>query len=354
MRKHRLLYIDNSTNTTLTDLQIPALILAGELDIINRLTVMCDFYKKFLTLLTEHPADSDAIVATKSVIVVPGVIHGHFANGTLKGDLIPDISVETAHQYIATYVSAFLDVNILNPSSTPYKLSLAQLRKSIADSDDILEGFISELNEEIKGSWCSSSQFIIGVLLTEDEFKVTNIPQLSNGLSFDFARPNFIHYGNKMNITIPFRNKYSKSQVSTSEMACKTKSQEAIIKELNSTSARGPAGFCSTINDIAIYYAKNKVSKSALMRYQARGAILKTVNDTQKSNGVTWLAASITYKEEKSEPNGIGANRVISVSSPSLATKLKEFLEPKGVYYCKLLPPSSIIEWILLDSLVVN
>jgi len=246
-----------------------------------------------------------------------------------------------------------LDVNILNPSSTQYKLSLAQLRKSIADSDDILAGFISELNEEIKGSWCSSSQFIIGELMTEDYFRVTNIPKFSEGLSFDFARPNVIHYGRNINITIPFRTKYSRSQVSAIEISCKTKSQEAILKELNTT-AMGPAGVCSTMNYIAISYAMSKVSKSALMRYQTRGAILKPINDTQKSTGVTWLAAQITYKEEKSGPNGIGANRVISVSSPCLATKLKEFLEPTGVYYCKLLPPSNIIEWILLDSLVVN
>jgi len=99
----------------------------------------------------------------------------------------------------------------------------------------------------------------------------------------------------------------------------------------------------------------SRVSKPALTRYQARGAILRSANDTEKSNGLTWTLSSITYKEEKSGPDGIiGANRLIRFSSPRLATKLKEFLEPPGVFYCKLLPPSSIIEWILLDSLVVN
>jgi len=271
----------------------------------------------------EHPADSDTIVATKSVIVVPGVIHGHFANGTLKGDLIPDISVETAHQHIASYTSAFLDLNVLHPSSTQYKLSLATLRKSIADSDDILGGFISAQNEELQGTWCASSQFIIANLWTGDEFRVTNIPMFYDDGSFDFARPNVIHYDNKINITIPFRNKHFRTQVSTLETACKTKSQEALLKELNST-AMGPAKFCSDINDFAIYAAMSRVSKPALTRYQARGAILRSANDTEKSNGLTWTLSSITYKEEKSGPDGIiGANRLIRFSSPRLATKIE-------------------------------
>jgi len=69
----------------------------------------------------------------------------------------------------------------------------------------------------------------------------------------------------------------------------------------------------------------------------------------KKSLLATWLGSSISTKQVTKD-NATS----LQVSSPQYATDVRETLKPSGVFYCKLYPPSLDVEWILLDSLLVN
>ena len=342
---------DSKNNASLANYPYPVLTLGGERDGLTRITRIAKEWEQ-LQKFAGTPASENMLVQ-KPVVVFPNMNHSLFASGEVqKSDFSSPLSVEVAHNAIADKVAAFLNVH-----GGSNKLSAAQLQNSRAElvqgveqSGPVVGGFLRALQKD--DVVCEESQVAV-LNIAPDSLQTLKVKtsQETNVLSFAGSKPKLEKDDEgALAITVSvLENKFfnpldfSTIQESPKEIACKMKSQEAVLAEVAGT-VLGEEKSCAELNEQSLQWALSQVTETQRERYSAEGHALEMVADKAAKTGITWLPAGLQV--EKSETN----NGAYSVQSPTLRTALTAPKKFAGMAYCKLLPPSRAVEWILVES----
>lgn len=125
------------------------------------------------------------------------------------------------------------------------------------------------------------------------------------------------------------------------EVFCKFKSQEGIERGLD-IEIDGTEGSCRQMHQQALDWALSNLSHAERQRYLSDGTQLALADDILGATGADWYATDSQYAPSDSS---------YSLSAAALLVPFDDYpglpLDLRGVHYCKLLPPSQMLFWVL-------
>jgi len=163
---------------------------------------------------------------------------------------------------------------------------------------------------------------------------------------FSNARPSIHQDGNLTTINSYSHIEYNNNpEWAALEMAVKMKSRKAIYHHFNEDNP-GDEATCREINQQAYSWVKKQIESAeyaALSRYEEYGEPIEFMEDIVMDAEPTWLDKHLEMTNTTSS---------LQVSSRQLTTDINfPVKEISGMIFCKLMAPSKILEWILVDGL---
>ena len=342
---------DEKNKINLANVSFPVLTLGGERDGLTRITRISKEWET-LQKLSQAAASPD-VFAQKPVVVLPDVNHSLFASGQLqKSDFISPLKIAQAHSAIAEKVAAFLNVNAAQGtlSTTQQDVSRAVLISGVERTEALVGGFLKSVKKD--DSLCEDAQLSVLNIApdTLQTLKIKSKPE-KNLVAFAGSKPR-LEKGDDgaLEITVSvltntFFNPLDITSVqeSNKEIACKMKSQEAVLAEV-SGSITGDEKSCAELNTQTLEWALSQVTEPQRARYLNEGQPLIAAADKVAKTGITWLPVGLDVKKDPQNPGQS------LVTSATLRTDLNAPQRYAGMAYCKLLPASRAVEWILIES----
>jgi len=337
---------------------VPVLTISGELDGLTKISRIAMSFNQML----RHPQQKGHL--RFPVTIIPGAYHSSFITGDIPtqinaSDIKPEISNQQAWYVTAQLIDAFVDAQLhLNSSDTnpgAKFLSDYVYGKTYPLMKPLLDAFALEGNPYLyNASLVGYTKWVVDNIFDEMNISSATIPtnissQEHDRYQFIFDTPSASVQNGTLN-----HQTYTYKYIGTVEsddmsnipyqsaywISVKYKSAEFIYKTAN-ISATPTQMSCKTLNQKAIDQVLATIPAKNLERYQKYGVKLVAGEDTVYSNSISWQFSSIDYQD-----NG----GVMSVSSPRLHTKLDAWFS-SGNFYCKLLSPARVAEWIYVDSL---
>ena len=334
--------------SSLPEMQLPVLTLTGDLDGQTRVTRIALDAKSSFDLA--GTADGQQTLAEKPVVVLPGINHAQFADGKqLPTDLEPELSYETAQANIARTIADFIVLNnsdaLLNDSKTQ---AFERMSTALQKTREIVEPYWNAREKD--QTWCSEAQAEEASALPAS-LKLSIQAEKSHDLgSFAASKPKaFLKPSGELELSITYnliypQNVHDSSDIpeSARALSCKNKSREAIrtMTELE----QEPALSCAELNKKIFSWALDKVSPEVSRRFQQRGRAMVFADDREFSSGIRWLPSELSIEN-------LADRNVAKVTSTALRSGLKLPAAIAGMHYCKLLAPTQVMEWILVDGL---
>lgn len=332
-------------NSSLPQADLPVFTLSGELDGQTRMTRVAVDAKSLL-----DPANPVRDREKKPVILLPKINHSQFAGtGRHRSDLPSEVEYSEAQRTIAGMISDFILTTDTSVFAQEEKKSAQEnLSKAIAATSSMLSGYWTAQQKDRE--WCIDVQRSKAIFL--GDALTTEVSQTIYDRTFDFAlsKPSAkMISGNVVGISIGSMLNYHPNVMDRStipeaaqSIACKNKSPESLSKLTGRASTLTPS--CSEYNKAAYEWALDNVSTQARERFLKRGRQLRFAEDRRLASGVQWVPARLIFENDSEQ-------RTATVTSPSLATGLNAPAGLDGLHYCKLLPPTRAMEWILVDGL---
>lgn len=332
--------LDPANNSSLPIYPIPVLHVGGSLDGLTRVPSLAVEYSQFLNVL-ENSQNPDDIIKSKPVVVLEGVSHSQFDDYTfVKNDVDPkyNISMETAHALIAQVMGDFITQNV------------TALKYWISITSPIVTPLIKAFEVELSG-WCITTQYAIvefnktlSSLLTVYEEVYSNIFSFAgskahseingNGLiintsSFGFYPSNPFHLPS--------------SPLSANPLRCKMRSVEKIQEQLGLPINAPSSENCVILNQAAIDFALQIAPDVQKQRFSKYCPQFVLGDDEVYNSGVTWLAANVNVNLNST---------YVTVQSPRLKTSNTAPFGLDGAFYCTLISPARVMEFIYIQCLL--
>ncbi len=356
--------------SALPDFPMPVLTVSGELDGLTRVTRIS--LENEASQRFGQKAGENIAAARKPVIVVKGVNHSQVASETLiKGDLLPEETYLGAQEKIAQISANFV---LANSKSDPlqglYQNSDSHLNEAVLrllslqrETSALLHPF--ELSKKAQSQWCGKAQILLAEHLksnlqisvlndgyTEKKTFIQSAPSVEakSDTSLEIHVPSL-----EINPSNPFD--FSIVPEGTTEIDCKLYVPNGTPMQLGNPMPprEDPPmeSFCQYVN-LAMYEdGIAKMSEMQRLRFQSRGKKLTMNGDLPQSSESRWLNAPIKMTPSETDKN------VLLVQSPawfsldegeSSQGSFLEGMEGKSQYNCKVLSPSRIFEWMIVDS----
>lgn len=360
-------FMERNSLSNIDKLPKRSLTFAAELDGVIRITRHMEQFYKLNGDVSNNPSHT--------IVVIEGASHSQFFQGKasesiLSLDFQPEVPDESVLSEIADTITKFISVEkdhlrrdsleMLASYNAKTSMFFQPLVKSFK-----LEGFYffdPPCNEAQPGTKCTygspwvsdfAQKILAGVgdkVMSVDRFWQTDmifphdyIPQLKKicSLSGDCF----------LNATSYTTNRYASSKgldlgssVSAStKIVTKLNSREQVFKTLGLNESHSAAQ-CMEINEAALSWALKHAGSTALKRYNNFGQKLRMRPDHAfQWNYPSWDLASIEMKAN-------AATGEIDVVSQSVNFDSK-ILGFGGLFYCNLMSPARIMEWIYIDSL---
>jgi hypothetical protein len=281
----------------------------------------------------------------KATVVVPSMDHSAFCPGfNVSGDIVNELTESQSLAAIGSATGAWIDVLSFDNSTAEYQQAAEQLYQAIQTTEPIITPFLEM--RALEEDWCTQAQYLLCTLPTNSPLDITQ--QTVNGsLQLESAHTSYaLQRGGILDITIVSERAYDggfmPTYVGASEIACKTLSAERINQQLDSTKAQQQT--CVSMNKQAIMLATGAFKQSwpiSLQRFAEQGREIDLIQDHNSSTGPTWVFEHLAFDESSTD---------VSVQSIQLFTSLNSLIYP-GNYYCKLLSPAKVVEWITTTSL---
>ncbi|MFZ9520588.1 MAG: alpha/beta hydrolase [Silvanigrellaceae bacterium] len=341
--------VRNDGRSTLPEMQVPVLTLTGELDGQTRVTRIALDAKSFFEIASLNP-DVQKPLAEKPVVVLPGVNHAQFADGKqLDSDLEPELDLKAAQSRIAEVVSDFIVMNASPDTLSDERVkAFDRMTLAVQKTREIVEPYWEAQEKDELA--CGEAQAEEAKLLPPG-FKLKTRSERVLGLApFAASKPKIQLQGSEeMEINISYHLVYphnfldiSNIPESARALSCKTKSREAIHAAAGIANA--PLLNCADLNRKIFNWALNEISPTARERFMRRGRTMVFGDDREFASGIQWLPSKLNIEENPD-------SRELKVTSTALRSGLNAPAPLAGMHYCKLLPPTQAMEWILLEGL---
>lgn len=337
---------------------IPVLTISGELDGLSKITRLAMSFNQML----RHPQHKGHL--RYPVAIIPGAYHSSYITGDIPtfinaSDIKPELSNEDAWKVCAQLIDAFVDAQLhveMGDTSPGAKFLFDYVyRVTYPLMKPLLDAFALEGNPYLyNASLVGTTKWVVDNLLEEMNLTSgilpTNITSQELGLiRFVFEQPTaFMQNGVLHHHT--FTHKYIGNvesddisnipNQSAAWISTKYKSASFIYKTAKLSSVPTQIS-CKKLNQKAIDKVLETIPQKNLERYQKYGVKLIAGEDIVYSSTATWYFASGVYED-------VGG--AVYYSSPKLLTEVDSSMKG-GDFYCKLLSPARVAEWIYVDSL---
>jgi hypothetical protein len=349
------------TNQDVANFPLPVLTLGAQLDGgLGRPGMLT----RSLTSALSISKDYDVVLKNKPVVILPKLDHSSFCPGfQVPGDVFPaDIDDKIAVGMIGSVVAAFLHIRVEQHSSD----DLDVLRDAMTyTKNDMLKPYFDALaleHTDTTTPWCVEAQMYLSGLGDEDvkRLKIQNGAQFySDSHQFEHSRVAYVRSsnGNLLLNVSGHTDEYKggltdlgdSCLVPAHDVACKLASADRIAQQLNITNYVSNRT-CGDVSRLAVKKARELLSqttagKSILETYDRRqGRPICYEPDTHALFNIGPIFISETIKIED---NG----KCLDITSLGLGPQpLNSAIFP-GVYYCKVLSPARVIDYIMTDSL---
>lgn len=326
-------YLTSTFGYSLSSFKYPVLTLAGELDGLTRITRIGQEWQGMQQRIA---ADGHSALYKFPVVALPGQTHSQFCSGvnvTSFGtkDLRPEVSYPTAHAAIGEAVSHFLQL-VHDPSDATAK---TYIDTKYTYTQSLLAGWLSAQAEE--SQWCAQAQQINAANVTA-HFTV-NTTSCGNFASFDVEYPSVNAGSSQVQVVDELQHKAnptdsSLTSIAATEIDCKVMTEKALLRAFGQSNATDNPQGCKAANEAAMHKAFSLVPTETLSRYQKEGKPFAIQDDSKYSTGVTWQSAAFVFKSNSDN---------VQVQSPILTSG--------NNVLCKLLSPSKIVEYMMVDGL---
>jgi hypothetical protein len=331
----------NRSITTSFEFPLPILTVGGELDGQTRITRIAGEVESSREFLAVH--GKDFALRLRPVVVVPGANHASFADGVrMKKDLVAEVEYSEAQKRIAEAVSDFVALNTSHFADTATE---QRMQNRIAATETMVDGYLQ--SRKLSQNWCQFAQKYVAadagnVSVVQTENKnfaafVMSKPAIENGVVD--AQVHFEKIFNPLDTaTIPEE---------SNSIYCKMKNAAAIDPVPQPSQFEKAATSCREINEKAYGIVWDMMSETARSRFAhnpERAFLFR--DDKHAKSGVTWVRSKFEF-----EPLAHLNSLVVSVASPVLLTDASAWDRYQNMFYCKLLSPARIAEWVLVDGL---
>ncbi len=205
-----------------------------------------------------------------------------------------------------------------------------------------------ESDSNLSSSWCLEAQMQVahleGAEIGKDDIKVVLTPTFTD---FSGTKSNIVAGADQPIEIVSFyptmsntNNPDLPSSIVT-EALCKFRSQEGIEAVL-SLEIDGDEGTCMEMNQRALDWALQQLNGQELSRYEDEGRKLKFVADHVANMGSGWIGDETTYTL-KDDTYEVSSSALLI----SYADNPDQEVFYRGVHYCKLMPPSQVLFWLL-------
>lgn len=325
-------YLTTIYGYSLTTFKKPVLTLAGELDGLTRITRIAAEWRAMHERIT---ADGQEALYRFPVVALPGQTHSQFCsnvNVTSFGtkDLMAAVSWDSAHAAIGEAVSNYL--TLVTDSTDSAARSYIDAKYTYTKG--LLAGFLAAQDEE--GSWCAQAQKVNAANVSTS--LTVNTTTVGNFASFDVAYPSITASSKLVNVVTELQYALNPTDSSltadaATEIDCKMMTEASILSALGQNATVGSQG-CMAANEAALTRGSSLLPDASLKRYQSEGKPFVIKADSVYSTGVTWQAGSFGFSTTSSN---------VEVQSPLLTTG--------DDVLCKLLAPSKVVEYMMVDGL---
>jgi hypothetical protein len=350
---------------TLADYKKPVLTLGGELDGLTGVNYLAREAQSAQALA----AEDDGIPLLKPVILLPGVNHMQFADGsTIDGDLPAEVDTEAAHQAIAQRVVNFLDIHAPASTRGPEAAAAAQ-RIDVQTTLGAIGPYVATAG--VEAGWCERAQVRASALEAGSFERVDFDTRIYKGVvgkaQFVLDKAKVQKDGDRYQLHLPVFVQESPGPLDISKdhalspesMWCKMRTQEALISETAAAASAEAAPGCAELNQWVIEETLGMLDASSQARLAARyGAVADwqtsvgtdrveygpfVISSSQKGTGQAWVAGEFSMQPTE------GGWKIDTVElKTGLDTWVPAFA---GAHYCKLVTPGRIVEWATLFGL---
>lgn len=302
---------------------------------------------------------SKLVQAQKTVIVVAGMDHSQFCSPfNVSGDLMPEITNSDALRIISDVMSSWMN-SVLYPISSASDIEL--LSSYVENSTrPITRPFIEATAKEMTEVCKQGQELILRDLPNAtdlyERLHIDVIVPNSKG-NLEHAHTNYSFNGSTLHINIASYPYYpslsswnpitilSPTYSSASDISCKMISADRVAQQFGLKGyypQKSATATCQVINKASIETALAIVSKhwpAAIDRFLRRGRNITVEEDSSTLAGPQWVfLSSLKFDETKPPQNAL-------VKSPELYSSISSPIFP-GNYYCKVLSPARVVEWI--------
>ena len=344
---------------------IPLLILAGELDMLP-ISHIALVYKQYVNLTMEEKI-------AKPVVVIPGMDHSQFCSPfNVSGDLQPEISNEEALEQSSQVVSSFMlaQQSFAVAMTNRHQNYLLQI---VANTTQAMTApFLIATDMEISEICIQAQKFTINYLPSDILKKVVNIDVLVRNTSASLEHGHtkitkdsdgnlnllivsYAYYG--FNKSFNPVERFAPSYTSADDISCKLVSGDAIAKAAGTPKgtslwpSKSPNITCEMMNQATIKTGIQLLTKywpASYNRWTKQGRQFQTEKDSSTFAGPQWVfASSLKFDAGSSQTD---QSIPVKVTSSYLYSNIASKIFP-GNYYCKLLSPAKVIEWVMTKGL---
>lgn len=354
---------------SLEDYARPVLTLGGEFDGLTGINYLARDVQALQRLAGQDPDT----LRTKPVIILPGVNHMQFADGSaLDGDFSPALSLDEAHSAMAQAISDFV---VLNSDHAAGQKSLSAQRQSAAfrASVALVRPYLA--TNGVEASWCEQAQ-VKAAALKPGAFERIGFDTKTYrgalgqaGFVFDKAQV----YGDSdtfvLHLPVFIQDSFGPLDISRdhalspSSFWCKMRSSEALaIDTKKEVSGEAPAS-CGELNLWAIREALALISTEARSRLSAKYGPIESwkiikggdastslveygplvIRSQTSSTGQSWVGSKFNFTKKR------GAWTLDTYELKSAVDTWPERFA--GAHYCKIISPGRVVEWATLLGL---
>ncbi|MBM4251874.1 MAG: hypothetical protein FJ146_07875 [Deltaproteobacteria bacterium] len=360
----------------LNDYQRPVLTLGGELDGLTGINYMAREHQ-----VMQNLAESDAAaILDKPVIVLRGVKHAQFADGTpADGDVIDGaVDLDEAHGLIGRQIVDFIAAQSIEGAIAGVTKAdgANAIKESVAATKQLLQPYFA--SENALADLCQFMQKSAFALDADGwsrvDFDVKTYVSLLSQPAFIFDKSSVTKINDRIKLHLPMyvdqdRNITDVSKdryLSPKSVSCKMRSQEAFVAESGLTSSAVPLN-CAQMNQKIIASAISLVIDEKQLdrlkdrygnpaRWDLSQDATEAVNSvsygpfrirsSRKSTGQQFIASGFRF-----ERDGTQKDQWILDTAELQTGKTAVIQQFAGANYCKLIPPERVIEWATLFGL---
>lgn len=350
-------YVDETGPFSLLNYPVPVMHLGAELDGLTRPGKLSLWWRQFLELQSKSV---DALI-DKPVIILPGQNHSDFCPGfEVPTDLIGEVVQETASTNIGGIVAAFLSIQ--THRSSPLSDDVNVIKTRLSFTTDLLTPYITAEDLTSKryptasrlrdnpapqgtSDLCATLQHTVANVSALDDKRLTvenGWYDSSKGLEDCHTNFTVALDGSVSVFTCSHTDYFTVgSCAAAKQLCCKFESTEQVAIALK---VAPPAQTtCMELNKHVVSLAQSMALPSTLARFQKRGRGWCLLPDQQTPDdvGPLWLLENVAYNNTA---------ECMQVTSPVLLTTVTSTIYP-GNFYCKLLAPERVLDWMMTDSL---